>query len=135
MGFELAERALGDAETRAYLLVVIAFASGVVLQFLGCILWSNWWPLLTAFAYILLPMPYMFLADFDTAWLDASKFLTGAAIVGTMAVPAVLFTAGKISTGALWMEVGAVSLMVGSLLAYDALSEEHSSGGRFYSSI
>ena len=135
MGFELAERALGDAETRAYLLVVIAFASGVVLQFLGCILWSNWWPLLTAFAYILLPMPYMFLADFDTAWLDASKFLTGAAIVGTMAVPAVLFTAGKISTGALWMEVGAVSLMVGSLVGYDALSEEHSSGGGFYSSI
>ena len=135
MGFELAERALGDAETRAYLLVVIAFASGVVLQFLGCILYSNWWPLLTAFAYILLPMPYMFLADFDTAWLDASKFLTGAAIVGTMAVPAVLSTAGKISTGALWMEVGAVSLMVGSLVAYDALSEEHSSGGGFYSSI
>jgi len=135
MGFELAERALGDAETRAYLLVVIAFASGVVHQFLGCFLYSNWWPLLTAFAYILLPMPYMFLADFDTAWLDASKFLTGAAIVGTMAVPAVLFTAGKISTGALWMEVGAVSLMVGSLVAYDALSEEHSSGGGFYSSI
>jgi Vacuolar protein sorting 55 len=26
----------------------------------GCILYDNWWPMLTAFLYVLVPMPYMF---------------------------------------------------------------------------
>ena len=26
----------------------------------GCVLWHNWWPLLTAFMYVLVPMPYLF---------------------------------------------------------------------------
>jgi Vacuolar protein sorting 55 len=26
----------------------------------GCILYANWWPMLTAFLYVLVPMPYMF---------------------------------------------------------------------------
>ena len=133
MALEAIERALGGAEARAFVLVSVAFLAGVVLQFLGCILYGNWWPLLTAFAYVLIPMPYMFFADFDTKWIDASKFLTGAAVIGTVAIPAVLYTAQKITTGALWMEVAAVILMVGSLVAYDVLSEEHNGG--FYSAI
>ena len=121
-------------EGRAYTLIAVAFVAGVVFQFLGCILYSNWWPILTAFAYILIPMPYLFFADFDTTWIDASKFLTGAAVVGTVAVPAVLYHGGKIATGALMMEVLAVGLMGGSLVAYDRVSEESNAGG-FYSAF
>ncbi len=102
----------------------------------GCILYHNWWPLLTAFAYVLVPMPYLFFADADLegGWVDASKFMTGAAVVGTVAVPSVLYAASKITTGALYMEILAVVLMGGSLVAYDQLSEESSAGG-FYSAL
>lgn len=33
-----------------------AFFLGLLLQFLGCALWHNWWPMLTAFVYVLVPM-------------------------------------------------------------------------------
>jgi hypothetical protein len=26
----------------------------------GCVLWKNWWPLLTGLMYVLVPMPYLF---------------------------------------------------------------------------
>ena len=26
----------------------------------GCALYGNWWPMLTAFFYVLIPMPYLF---------------------------------------------------------------------------
>lgn len=26
----------------------------------GCILYENWWPMLAAFFYVLIPMPYLF---------------------------------------------------------------------------
>jgi Vacuolar protein sorting 55 len=26
----------------------------------GCILYDNWWPMLTAFLYVFVPMPYLF---------------------------------------------------------------------------
>ena len=32
----------------------------VLLSMQGCVLWHNWWPLLTAFMYVLVPMPYLF---------------------------------------------------------------------------
>ncbi len=102
----------------------------------GCIVYHNWWPLLTAFAYVLVPMPYLFFADdnLQGGWVDASKFLTGAAAIGTVAVPAVLYAAHTITRGALYMEILAVVLMGGSLVAYDQLSEESSAGG-FYSAL
>lgn len=178
MAVEALQQALFDAETRAYVLVVLTFLAGVALQFLvqflgldvttarwwyhwnqssafvrlapsrshgkhgtsitgqGCILYHNWWPLLTAFAYVLVPMPYLFFADADPggSWVDASKFLTGAAVVGTIAVPSVLYAAHMISSGALYLEVMAVLLMGSSLVAYDQLSEETNAGG-FYSAL
>lgn len=35
-------------------------SSGVLLQLLGCVLWKNWWPMLTGITYVLVPMPYIF---------------------------------------------------------------------------
>jgi hypothetical protein len=26
----------------------------------GCVLWRNWWPMLTGLMYVLVPMPYLF---------------------------------------------------------------------------
>lgn len=26
----------------------------------GCVLWHNWWPMLTGVMYVLVPMPYLF---------------------------------------------------------------------------
>ncbi len=26
----------------------------------GCVLWHNWWPMLTALMYVMVPMPYLF---------------------------------------------------------------------------
>lgn len=102
-------------------------------------MWGNWWPLLTAFAYILVPMPYLFFgggtdgSNLASGWVDAGKFLTGFSAVGTVAIPAILYHAQKIALGALWMEIIAVLLMGGSLLTYDIFSEQEGVGG-FYSS-
>ena len=38
--------------------IVVRLILHCVLQ--GCVLWHNWWPLLTAFMYVLVPMPYLF---------------------------------------------------------------------------
>ena len=93
---------------------------------------------MTAFAYVLVPMPYLFFgggsqgSNLASSWVDAGKFLTGFSGVGTVAIPAILYHAGKIAYGALWMELIAVFLMGGSLLAYDYVSEDDAGGG-FYS--
>lgn len=131
-----------ESWTESRILGTIAgvFLLGVVFQFLGCWLWDNWWPLLTAFAYVLVPMPYLFFgggsygAGLQGGWVDAGKFLTGASCIATVAVPAILYHAGKIAAGALWMELLAVFLMASSLIAYDVVSEGTSSGG-FYSAF
>jgi len=114
------------------------FLAGVLFQLLGCLLWANWWPLLTAFAYVLVPMPYLFFGsgsygnNLSSGWVDAGKFLTGFSATATVAIPAILYHAQKIALGALWMEIIAVFLMGGALLAYDYFSEQEGGGG-FYS--
>jgi hypothetical protein len=114
------------------------FCLGVLFQFLGCWLWGNWWPLLTAFAYVLVPMPYLFFgggpqgSNLSSGWIDAGKFLVGLSATATIAIPSILYHAGKIALGALWMEIFAVILMGGALLAYDFFSERDGGGG-FYS--
>jgi len=86
--------------------------------------------------YVLVPMPYLFFGDpngdYSGGWADAGKFLTGFSAVGTIAVPTILHHAGKITGGALWMEIVAVLCMGTSLLAYDIVSKDE--GGTFFSS-
>lgn len=125
-------------DSRTLSIIGGTFILGVVFQFLGCSLFHNWWPLLTAFAYILVPMPYLFFgggpqgSNLSSGWVDAGKFLTGFSAVATLAIPAILYHAGKIVFGALCLEIIAVLLMGGSLLAYDFFSERDGGGG-FYS--
>lgn len=126
-------------DSKTFSVIGGVFLVGVLFQFLGCYLYSNWWPLLTAFAYILVPMPYLFFgngpqgSNLSSGWIDAGKFLTGFSAVATLAIPAILYHAQKIALGAFWMEIIAVVLMGGALLGYDFVSERDGSGG-FYSS-
>lgn len=40
------------------MLIANAMSAAFCLQ--GCVLWRNWWPMLTGILYILVPMPYIF---------------------------------------------------------------------------
>jgi len=84
-----------------------SFSLGVLLQILGCVLWHNWWPMLTAFMYVMVPMPYLFFggggdssysggSSLVSGWIDAGKFLTGFSAVGSIAIPAILYHADVI---------------------------------------
>lgn len=99
----------------------------------GCALWHNWWPLLTAFAYVLVPMPLLFFADAgESLWdpavgggaVDLGRFLVGAAATACVAIPVLLCRAGVIAAGAAVTELAAVALLGGTLAAYDALSRD-----------
>lgn len=123
--------------------LALAFSLGALLQVLGCALWHNWWPALTAFSFVLVPMPSLFFADgfsvfgFGQAapsggWADAGRFLTGAAGVGCVATPLILWHAGKIAGGAALMELAAVGVLAATLAAYEALTQTGGGGYSFY---
>lgn len=124
-------------DNKLFTIIAGTFGLGVLFQFLGCWLYSNYWPLLTAFAYILVPMPYLFFgggtqgSNLASGWVDAGRFLTGFSAVGTIAIPAILYHAGKIAFGALWIEIIAMLLMGGAFFLYT--SSEEDGGGGFYS--
>ena len=62
----------------------------------------------------------------------AGKFIVGFTATGTVAIPSLLYHAGKIAHGALWMELAAVAMVGGALAGYDWWSERRGGGG-FYS--
>lgn len=120
--------------------LALAFSLGALLQVLGCALWHNWWPALTAFSFVLLPMPSLFLSDGFSVfglgganstggWVDAGRFLTGAAGVGCVATPLILWHAGKIAGGAALFELASVGVLAATLAAYEALTVGSTSGG------
>ncbi|KAA8525929.1 hypothetical protein F0562_007971 [Nyssa sinensis] len=91
--------------------LAILVSGGIVLQILACALYNNWWPMLTVITYVILPMPLLFFAGSDasslfsesgSSWADATKFLTGASAIGSIAIPVILKHAGVIGWGALF---------------------------------
>ncbi|KAL4452245.1 hypothetical protein ABPG75_007907 [Micractinium tetrahymenae] len=115
-----------------------AFFLGLLLQFLGCALWHNWWPMLTAFVYVLVPMPYLFFSggaggsNLASGWQDAGRFLVGFSAVMAVAIPAILFHAQKIAAGALVMELAAMAVLGGTVLAWQFFSENEGSSPFVY---
>lgn len=106
-------------DTRVVLVLALLFCTGVLLQILGCALYNNWWPMLAALMYVLVPMPYLFFdtngytsSSVSSGWSDAGKFLTGFSAIGSIAIPAILAHAGRITTGALLMELSAVVVLL-----------------------
>ncbi|RRT71844.1 hypothetical protein BHE74_00012809 [Ensete ventricosum] len=61
-------------------------------MFQACALYNNWWPMLTGNGEIDL-------------WVNFTKFLTGASVVGSIAIPSILKHANLIGWGALAMEL------------------------------
>ena len=55
-----------------------------------------------------------------------------ASAAGTVAIPAILYHAGKIAAGALWMEIVAALVIFGTAAAWAFLSEEGGSSGFYY---
>ncbi|KAL8475217.1 hypothetical protein ACS0TY_030832 [Phlomoides rotata] len=114
-------------------MLAILVSGGIVLQILACALYQNWWPMLTVLMYVFLPMPLVFFAGSDTSslysesnsgWIDAAKFLTGASIVGSVAIPVILKHAGVIGWGALAMELSSFFIFAMAVLCYLGTSED-----------
>lgn len=108
-------------------------SGGIVLQILACALYNNWWPMLTVIMYVTLPMPLVFFAGSDTSslytesgscWLNATKFLTGASTVGSIAIPIILKHAGVIGWGAMALELSSFFVFVLSILCYLGMNED-----------
>ncbi|WOH09221.1 hypothetical protein DCAR_0728677 [Daucus carota subsp. sativus] len=113
--------------------LAILVSSGIVLQVLACALYHNWWPMLTALMYVFLPMPLLFFAGSDTSslysesgnsWVDITKFLTGASLVGSVAIPVILKHAGIICWGALAMELSSLFIFGLAILCFVATNDD-----------
>lgn len=123
-------------DSRVILVLALMFSTGLLLQILGCVLWKNWWPMLTGLMYVLVPMPYLFFgsagSDYSgygslaSGWIDAGKFLTGFSAVGSIAIPAILAHAQVITSGALIMELAAVFVLGATIITYDYFSSRDS---------
>eukprot|EP00878_Enallax_costatus_P005620 GHUV01005894.1.p2 GENE.GHUV01005894.1~~GHUV01005894.1.p2 ORF type:complete len:132 (+),score=20.08 GHUV01005894.1:293-688(+) len=123
-------------DSRVILVLALMFSTGVLLQILGCVLWRNWWPMLTGLMYVLVPMPYLFfgsvgsdtygLGSLASGWVDAGKFLTGFSAVGSIAIPAILAHAQVITSGALIMELAAAFVLGCTIVTYDYFSSRDS---------
>ncbi|XP_022736338.1 vacuolar protein sorting-associated protein 55 homolog [Durio zibethinus] len=113
--------------------LAILVSGGIVLQILACALYNNWWPMLTVIMYVLLPMPLMLfagsdgsslLSESDNSWVNATKFLTGASAVGSIAIPAILKHAGVIGWGALAMELSSYFIFVLAIMCCIRMNDD-----------
>ncbi|KAL9406023.1 hypothetical protein Peur_002995 [Populus x canadensis] len=113
--------------------LAILISGGIVLQILACALYNNWWPMLTVIMYVLLPMPLLFfvgsnssslLTESDSGWVNATKFLTGASAIGSIAIPVILKHAGIIGWGALAMELSSFFVFVIAIMCYIGMSDD-----------
>ncbi|KAK9266900.1 hypothetical protein L1049_027159 [Liquidambar formosana] len=113
--------------------LAILVSGGIVLQILACALYDNWWPMLTAIMYVLLPMPLLFFGGSDTSsflsdsgnrWVAATKFLTGASAIGSIAIPAILKHAGVIGWGALAMDLSSFFIFVIAIACYIQMNND-----------
>ncbi|KAI3441910.1 uncharacterized protein J3R85_001967 [Psidium guajava] len=114
-------------------LLAILVSGGIVLQILACALYDNWWPMLSLIMYVLLPMPLLFFAgsdssalfsESDSRWVNATKFLTGASAVGSIALPVILKHAGVIGWGALAMDLSSFFVIVLAIMCYIRTSDD-----------
>ncbi|KAI7746693.1 hypothetical protein M8C21_013754 [Ambrosia artemisiifolia] len=89
--------------------------------------------MLSALMYILVPMPCMFFGDGSTeslinrdddGWINAAKFLTGASLVGSLAIPIILRHADFISTGAMLIEFLSFFIFLGTVMCYYRVNSE-----------
>ncbi|CAA6673811.1 unnamed protein product [Spirodela intermedia] len=126
---DLPRHVIACLETGKLALLAIMVSTGIVLQ--ACAVYKNWWPMLTVIMYVLLPMPLMFFSASDAyslistegnRWVDITKFLTGASVVGSIAIPAILKHANVIVWGALAMELSSFFVFGLAIVLYMQMS-------------
>nr|POE70442.1 wd repeat-containing protein lwd1 [Quercus suber] len=109
------------------------FSSSILLQILACAIYSNWWPMLSALMYVLVPMPCLFFGGGSTqfltsrdggGWIDAAKFMTGASAVGSIAIPIILRHAHMIETGAMLIEFTSFFIFACTVMCFHRASLE-----------
>eukprot|EP00252_Welwitschia_mirabilis_P001031 TRINITY_DN1100_c0_g1_i3.p1 TRINITY_DN1100_c0_g1~~TRINITY_DN1100_c0_g1_i3.p1 ORF type:complete len:146 (+),score=11.83 TRINITY_DN1100_c0_g1_i3:1064-1501(+) len=119
--------------TSALALLAIICSSGIVLQILACALYNNWWPMLTAIMYVMMPMPCLFFGGGDSpfvtsedagGWLDAAKFFTGASVIGSIAIPSILTHAKLIELGAMFLVFASLFMFACTAILYFHMSSE-----------
>lgn len=107
--------------------LAIMVSCGIVLQVLACALYNNWWPMLTVLTYVILPMPLLFFTGSNSSsimygdgdsWVNFTKFLTGASVVGSIAIPSILKHADVIGWGALAMELSSFFVFAVAILCF-----------------
>ncbi|KAL2901545.1 Vacuolar protein sorting-associated protein 55-like protein [Bienertia sinuspersici] len=141
---DLSGRMVACVQSGKLAFLAILVSGGIVLQILACALYNNWWPMLTdsnglglifaVIMYVLLPMPMMFFVGSDASslftessgnsWFNATKFLTGASVVGSIAIPAILKHAGIICWGALVMELSSFFVFVLAIMCFIKLDDD-----------
>lgn len=67
---------------------------------------------------------YLISNDMYNSWLNATKFLTGASTVGSIAIPIILKHAGVIGWGAMALELSSFFVFVLSILCYLGMNED-----------
>ncbi|KAL5060265.1 hypothetical protein RYX36_031869, partial [Vicia faba] len=58
----------GDDSTRLAGLAFM-FSASILLQILACAIYNNWWPMLSALMYVLVPMPCLFFGGGSTHFM------------------------------------------------------------------
>ncbi|CAL9042620.1 unnamed protein product [Musa banksii] len=126
----LSNRLTACLHTGQLALLAILVSGGIVLQILACALYNNWWPMLTALMYVILPMPLLFFGGSSSlmsgdgdGWVNFTKFLTGASVVGSIAIPSILKHANLIGWGALAMELSSFVVFGVTILSFLQMSD------------
>ncbi|PPR89527.1 hypothetical protein GOBAR_AA31158 [Gossypium barbadense] len=119
--------------SRLHIATLSAETSDIYQYATACALYNNWWPMLSALMYVLVPMPCLFFGGGSTqfltsrdggGWIDAAKFLTGASAIGSFAIPIILRHAHMISTGAMFIEFTSFIIFVCTVLCFHRASLE-----------
>ncbi|CAL0314344.1 unnamed protein product [Lupinus luteus] len=119
-------------DTGKLVFLAILVSGGIVLQILACALYNNWWPMLSAITYVILPMPLLFFAgsddsifaETDNSWVNFTKFLTGFSTIGSIAIPCILKHAGLICWGALAMELSSFFVFVLAIMCFIGMNND-----------
>ncbi|KAL1330672.1 hypothetical protein AAHE18_12G126600 [Arachis hypogaea] len=93
--------------------LAILVSGGIVLQILvSCALYNNWWPMLSAITYVLLPMPLLFFVG------------SNGSSVFSESDSSILKHSGVIGWGAFAMELSSFFVCVLVILCFMGMSDE-----------
>jgi hypothetical protein len=111
-------------KTTVLFALALSLSLGLLLQGAAC--YANFWPLLTACAYLLFPMPSLFFAEAAPGF---ARWLTGFSTTAAAGIVCTLWHAGKVPGPAAALQVGAVAVLCGTWTAFDKLAAEGGGGG------